>query len=82
MEELKCPQIENLQKITPEQAAEYVRFVATMRHNQNRWFRLRNIDALHIAQQMEKELDALNAHLLDPTPRLFWNEQEKTRREI
>ena len=28
-------------------------------------------NALHIAQQMEKELDALNAHLLDPTPRLF-----------
>lgn len=50
----KCPQIENLDKITPEQASEYVRFVATMRHNQNRWFRLRNVDALHIAQQMEK----------------------------
>lgn len=71
MDDVKCPQIGNLQKITPEQAAEYVRFVATMRHNQNRWFRLRNVDALHIAQQMEKELDALNAHLLDPTPRLF-----------
>ena len=71
MNDVKCPQIENLDKITPEQAAEYVRFVATMRHNQNRWFRLRNVDALHIAQQMEKELDALNAHLLDPTPRLF-----------
>lgn len=71
MEDVKCPQIENLQKITPEQVAEYVRFVATMRHNQNRWFRLRNVDALHTAQQMEKELDALNAHLLDPTPRLF-----------
>lgn len=71
MEEQKCPQIENLAKITPEQAAEYVRFVATLRHNQNRWFRLRNVDALHIAQQMEKELDALNAHLLDPTPKLF-----------
>ena len=71
MDELKAPQIENLQEITPEQAAEYVRFVATMRHNQNRWFRLRNIDALHIAQQMEKELDKLNAHLLDPTPKLF-----------
>lgn len=71
MEETKLPQIENFQKITPEQAAEYVRFVATMRHNQNRWFKLRNFDALKIAQQMERELDALNAHLLDPTPRLF-----------
>ena len=71
MEELKCPQIENLQKITPEQAAEYVRFVATLRHNQNRWFKLRNFDALEISRRMESELDALNAHLLDPTPRLF-----------
>lgn len=67
----KCPQIENLDKITPEQAAEYVRFVATLRHNQNRWFKLRNFDALEISRRMESELDALNAHLLDPTPRLF-----------
>ena len=71
MDEVKCPQIENLQEITPEQAAEYVRFVATMRHNQNRWFNLHNYDALNTARQMEKQLDALNAHLLDPTPRLF-----------
>lgn len=71
MEEPKCPQIENLQEITPEQAAEYVRFVATLRHNQNRWFKLRAFDALDISRRMEKELDELNAHLLDPTPRLF-----------
>ena len=71
MEIPKCPQIENLQEITPEQAAEYVRFVATMRHNQSRWFNLRNYEALNIAKQMEKELDALNAYLLDPTPKLF-----------
>ena len=71
MEELKCPQIENLQEITPEQAAEYIRFVATLRHNQNRWFKLRNFDALRIAQEMEKELDTLNSYLLDPTPKLF-----------
>ena len=71
METEKCPQIENLQEITPEQAAQYVRFVALMRHNQNRWFRLRKMDSLYIAQQMEKELDALNARLLDPTPKLF-----------
>lgn len=67
----KCPEIENLEKITPEQAAEYVRFVATLRHNQNRWFKLRNFDALEISRRMESDLDALNAHLLDPTPRLF-----------
>jgi len=71
VEELKCPQIENLQEITPEQAAEYIRFVATLRHNQNRWFKLRNFDALRIAQEMEKELDTLNSYLLDPTPKLF-----------
>lgn len=71
METPKCPQIENLQEITPEQAAEYIRFVATLRHNQNRWFKLRNFDALRIAQAMEKELDTLNSYLLDPTPKLF-----------
>ena len=71
MDELHAPQIENLDKITPEQAAEYVLFVATMRHNQNRWFNLHNNDALNAAKKMEKELDALNARLLDPTPRLF-----------
>lgn len=71
MEEVKAPQIENLAEITPEIFAEYVQFVATMRHNQNRWFRLHNLDALRIAQQMEKELDKLNALLLDPTPKLF-----------
>lgn len=71
MEGIKCPQIENLQEITPEQAEMYVRFVATLRHNQNRWFRLRNFEALEISRSMEKELDALNARLLDPTPKLF-----------
>ena len=71
MSEFHAPQIENLQEITPEQAAEYVRFVATMRYNQSRWFNLHNHDALNTARQMEKELDALNARLLDLTPRLF-----------
>ena len=71
MEDVKCPQIENLQEITPEQAAEYVKFVATLRHNQNRWFNLHNYGALKIANEMEKQLDALNAHLLYNTPRLF-----------
>ena len=71
METPKCPQIENLQEITPEQAAEYIRFVATMRHNQNRWYNLRNFEAFRIAQEMGKELDTLNSYLLDPTPKLF-----------
>ena len=71
METLKAPQIEDLSKITPEQVAEYVRFVATMRHQQRRYFSTRKSDALEASKAMEKELDALNAHLLDPTPKLF-----------
>ena len=70
-ESLKAPQIENLQKITPEQAAEYVRFVANLRHQQRRYFALHKSEILDLCKDMEKELDALNAHLLDPTPRLF-----------
>lgn len=71
MDELKAPQIENLQEITPEQAAEYVKFVATMRHNQRRYFATRNPGVLELSKRMEKELDALNARLLDPQPKLF-----------
>lgn len=67
----KAPQIENLAKITPEQAAEYVRFVAHVRHTQRRYFMFRNPDLLDESRRLEKELDALNASLLDPTPRLF-----------
>lgn len=68
---VKCPEIANLEKITPEQAAEYVRFVALMRHNQRRFFATRKPDALEASKRMEAELDKLNAYLLDPTPKLF-----------
>ena len=68
---IKCPQIENSQEITPELFEQYVSFVATLRHNQNRWFRLRKTDALEISRRMEKELDNLNTRLLDKTPKLF-----------
>lgn len=71
MEEIKAPQIESLEKITLEQAAEYVRFVATLRHQQRRYFATRKPDALNASVAMEKELDKLNAYLLDPTPKLF-----------
>lgn len=71
MNEFEAPQIKNLQEITPELFEQYVSFVSTLRHNQNRWFRLRKIDALEISRQMEKELDDLNARLLDKTPKLF-----------
>lgn len=71
MEETKCPQIENLQEITPEQAAQYIRFVAEMRHQQRRYFTFRKPEYLEASKRMEKELDKLNAYLLDPTPKLF-----------
>ena len=71
MDELKAPEIKNLQEITPELFEQYVSFVATLRHNQNRWFRLRKTDALEISRRMEKELDDLNVRLLDKMPKLF-----------
>ena len=46
MDEFKAPQIENLQKITSEQAAEYVRFVAQLRHQQRRYFMFRKPEIL------------------------------------
>ena len=71
METPKCPQIQNLDKITPEQAREYVEFVAHVRHTQRRYFTFRKPEILEESRRLEKELDALNAHLLDPTPKLF-----------
>lgn len=67
----KAPQIENLGKITPEQAGEYIRYVAKMRHHQRRWFVFHVAEDLNIAKNMEKQLDNLNAFLLAPTPTLF-----------
>ena len=71
METPKCPQIQNLQEITHEQAAEYVRFVEHVRHTQRRYFTFRKPEILEESRRLEKELDALNASLLDPTPKLF-----------
>lgn len=71
METPKCPQIQNLEKITPEQAVEYVRFVAHVRHTQRRFFTFRKPEILEESKRLEKELDALNARLLDPQPKLF-----------
>lgn len=67
----KCPQIENLQEITPETFKEFVQFVADMRLNQRRWFASHNVEALAIAKDMERELDALTNKLLDIQMRLF-----------
>lgn len=71
MDELKCPEIENLQKITPESFEQYVRFVRNMRHNQNRYFRLRTREALELSKRMETELDELNNRLLCQQQTLF-----------
>lgn len=68
---MDIPKITKIDAITPEQAAEYVRFVATLRHNQNRWFRFKDPSALNLSRQMEKELDELNGRLLNPVPSLF-----------
>ena len=65
------PEITDIENITPEQAKQYVQFVATLRHNQRRFFLLRNNEALQISKTMEKQLDALNDKLLNPTPTLF-----------
>lgn len=71
MEEIKLPKIEDLKKITPEQAAEYIRFVATMRHNQRRYFATRNPQVLELSKRMERDLDSLNDQLLNPILRVF-----------
>lgn len=71
MNELKAPEIGNLQEITPELFKEYVTFVRNMRHNQKRWFNMRNFDALKISKEMETKLDKLNDMLLDESPKLF-----------
>lgn len=68
---MELPKITDLKSITPEQAAEYVRYVAILRHNQNRWFRFKDPSALNLSKQMEKDLDALNNRLLNPVPSLF-----------
>lgn len=71
MEIPNVPKIENLQEITPEKMREYVSYVATMRMYQNKWFNAHDVGALNVARSMERELDKLNAYLLDPAPRLF-----------
>ena len=67
----ELPNIEDLNKITPEQAVQYIKFVAQMRHNQKRWFTTHKPDALTISKKMEGELDNLNGRLLNPVPSLF-----------
>lgn len=68
---MELPNIIKLQDITPEQAAEYIRYVSTLRHNQRRWFKFKDPSALNLSRQMEKELDELNGRLLNPVPSLF-----------
>lgn len=70
-DDAKCPEIENLEEITPEQAMQYVRFVSHVRHTQRRYFSFRRSDILDESKRLEKELDALNAKLLDTNLKLF-----------
>ena len=71
METPKCPQIEDTAKITIQSFIDYVAFVHTLRFHQRRYFKFRKPETLELCKQMEKELDALNDRLLNPTPRLF-----------
>lgn len=70
-DEIKLPEVSSIEGMTTEDVKQYIIFISTMRHNQNRWFRLRNFDALHIAQEMERKLDEFNGAMLDPQPKLF-----------
>lgn len=70
-QEIKLPEVSSIEGMTTEDVKQYIIFISTMRHNQNRWFRLRNFDALHIAQEMERKLDEFNGAMLDPQPKLF-----------
>lgn len=70
-DEIKLPEVSSIEGMTTEDVKQYIIFISTMRHNQNRWFRLRNFDVLHIAQEMERKLDEFNGAMLDPQPKLF-----------
>ena len=70
-DEIKLPEVSSIEGMTAEDVKQYIIYISTMRHNQNRWFRLRNFDALHIAQEMELKLDEFNGAMLDPQPKLF-----------
>jgi len=70
-QEIKLPEVSSIEDMTAGDMKLYITYIATLRHNQNRWFRLRNFDALHIAQEMERKLDDFNGAMLDPQPKLF-----------
>lgn len=71
METPKLPQIKNFEEITSEQAEQYIRYVAELRHQQRRWFALHRSDSLEASKRMERELDAFNNELINPVPKLF-----------
>ena len=70
-DEIKLPEVSSIEGMTAEDVKQYIIFISTMRHNQNRWFRLRNFEALRISQEMERKLDEFNGAMLDPQPKLF-----------
>ena len=70
-QEIKLPEVSSIEGMTAEDMKLYIAYVATLRHNQNRWFRLRNFEALRISQEMERKLDEFNGAMLDPQPKLF-----------
>lgn len=72
-QDFKAPVIESLKTITPEQMAEYIRYVELMRHNQRRWYKTHNPEALRTSMKLEQQIDELNQRLLHPLPTLFDN---------
>lgn len=70
-DEIKLPEVSSIEGMTAEDMKLYITYIATLRHNQNRWFRLRNFEALALAQEMERRLDEFNGALLDQQTKLF-----------
>ena len=70
-DEIKLPEVSGIEEMTAEDIKLYITYIATLRHNQNRWLRLRNFEALALAQEMERRLDEFNGALLDQQTKLF-----------
>lgn len=68
---MELPEISTIAEFTPDMVKQYIAFVATMRHNQKRYFSTRRQDALDLSKDMERKLDAFNNKMLNPVPSLF-----------
>lgn len=69
--EIKLPSETDVRRMCVEDVQDYVRFVATLRHAQRRYFATRKPDALETSKRMERELDRWNDEALNPQPKLL-----------